>query len=60
MATKTTENGGGLSPHTVGDSTQGANMQGNLEHSFLDSWSFQEIDFLLHYTYLPSTAQNMS
>ena len=28
MAAKTTENGGGLSLHTVGDSIQGANMQG--------------------------------
>lgn len=28
MATKITENGSGLSPRTLGDSTQGANMQG--------------------------------
>lgn len=37
--TKTTENGGGLSPHTIGDSTEGANTQRSLGQSPA-SWTY--------------------
>lgn len=35
MLTKTTENTGSGSPHIVCDSSQGTDMQGNLDHNFL-------------------------
>lgn len=42
MVTKTTENTGNGSPHTVCDSTQGTDMESNLDHSFSHFWSLQE------------------